>query len=370
MPAVRRILLALVALGAACVDVPLDLVIPKVGSVSVLQGNNQVTTVGSDAIPPQLLVLGRDSTPLAGVEVRYTLKTAANGGSIFPAVVRTDSLGIAQPAQFTVASTPGTDTLVAVVVGIATYTFVVTVTPPCAATAGTLAPGDSVAGAVSTIGCLTTGGRRANGYALQGNPVGQPINAVMSITGATYRGRLDLQRNGVSVGSTSADTATAVPNRARMTVFLPATNPGTLLAMADSAGKTGPYTITLAGNPQLRACDRNVFIAPGASTLQDSVTAVGCTVTDNTGSVYYAHRYNIRLAPGQRIVVRMQASQIDPFLLIADAAGNVLSTDNSGTTSSVALQFTAPVAGTYGIIAVSARAPRTIGGPYALSVDP
>ncbi len=370
MPAVRRTILALAALAAACVDVPYDLVIPRVGSVSVVQGNNQVTTVGSDAIPPQIRVLGRDSMPLAGVEVRYTLTTAANGGTVFPASVRTDSLGIAQPTQFTVATTPGTDTLVATVVGIATYTFVVTVTPPCTATAGPLAPGDSVAGAVTTSGCLTTGGRRAVGYSLQGNPVGQPINAVMSITGTGYRGRLDLQRNGVNAATTSVDTATAIPTRARMTLFLPATNPGTLLAMADSAGKTGPYTLTLAASPALRGCDRNVFIVPGASTLQDSVTANACSVTDNTGSVYYAHRYNIRLAAGQRIVVRMAASQIDPFLIIADALGNVLSTDNTGVTASVALQFTAPAAGTYGILAVSSRSPRAIGGPYSLSVDP
>ncbi|MBI3790934.1 MAG: hypothetical protein HY275_08645 [Gemmatimonadetes bacterium] len=352
--------------GAACVDVPEDFVRPKVGSVSIIAGQSQVTTIGSDAVPPAIRLLGRDSQPLFGVEVRYSVKNA--GASVFPTNVRTDSMGVAAPRVWTVSGTPGTDTLVAVVVGVGTYTFLATVTPPCAAT-GAIAVNDSINGAVTAAGCLTNGGRRAVGYTTQNVPTSLTYGVTLSMRGSTYKGRLELQRFGVPVATSSFDTSTAIPNRASVIAFLPGTG-ATVLAMAELASATGPFSLVSVGNPVVSGCEPNVFIAPGALTTQASIDANACTITDQNGAVYYAHRYTIRLATGQRMVARMSSTAIDPYLLVIDGNGNVVAGQDVGTISSVAVDYTAPAAGYYTIAGLSTRSPRATGGPYIISVDP
>jgi hypothetical protein len=362
--AFRPVVLAALVGGAACVDVPQDFVRPRVGSVTLVGGANQVTQVGSDAVPPQLRVLGPDSLPIAGLEVRYTAVGA--GSSVSPAVVRTDSLGIAQPGAWTVSSIVGQDTLLAVVVGVGTYTFTATVTPPCVG-ATTLVAGDSVNGQVNNAGCLTSGGRRATAYQLTGPTPTLPYGALLRMTGASYRGRVDLQVNGVPLATSAFDTATN--NTATILAFLPPTTV-TLLAQADVAGSTGNFTLATRPNPTYVGCMDNAFLVPGGSTSQ-TIDSDACPFLDSNGSTYYAHTYRVRLATRQRIVIRMNSVAINCFLLVLDPSGQtVLSQDDVGTVNSVALEFTAPRTGYYLIAALSTLTPRSTGGPYAISVDP
>ena len=362
---VRLLVLAAVAVVTACVDVPESLTRPRVGTVTLVAGANQVTQVGSEAVTPQLRVLGPDGQALSGLEVRYSTSRAS--ASVTPAIVRTDSLGIAQPAVWTVSTVPGQDTLLAVLVGVGTYRFIATVTPPCTATAS-LIVGDSVNGTVSAAGCLTGGGRRATAYQVSGPVLSLPYSVLVRMTGAGYRGRVDLQANGVTLASTSFDTTTVVPNRAQFAVFLPA-RPYTLLAEAELPASTGSFGMQTQGSVIVSGCAGSVFIVPGGASTQ-SIAADACQVRDQAGSIYYGHRYRIRLSSGQRMVVRMNSITLTPFILVVDGSGTVVAQNNVGTPNSVAVEFIAPASAFYVILGVSVASPITTGGPYTISVDP
>ncbi len=364
--ALRLVVLAALAGGAACVDVPQSVVRPRVGSVTLIGAANQVTQVGTDATVPQLRVIGPDSLPMAGLEVRYTAVDA--GSSVTPAIVRTDSLGFAQPSSWTVGLVPGQDTLLATVVGVGTYTFVVTVTPPCVGTTTTIV-GDSINGQVTSAGCLTSGGRRATAYQLTSSVPSLPYGTTIRVTGAGYRGRVDLQRNGVPIASTSFDTSTVAPNTASMIAFL-APGTVTMLAQAEVAGSTGNFGLQTLGAPVYTGCMENAFIMAGATSTQ-TIDTSACQFIDGSGQTYYAHVYRVRIAAGQRIVARMNSIAISCFLLVLDTQGvNVLEQTNAGTINATALQFTAPTTGYYLIAALSTATPRSVGGPYSISVDP
>ena len=362
--ALRPVVLAALLGGAACVDVPQDFVRPRVGSVTQVGGANQVTQVGSDAVPPQLRVLGPDSLPLHGLEVRFT--AVSSGSSVSPAVVRTDSLGIAQPLTWTVSSMPGQDTLRAVVVGVGTYTFTVTVTPPCVG-ATTAIVGDSLNGQVSNAGCLTSGGRRATTYQLSNTNQTLPYGALLRMRGSSFRGRVDLQLNGFAIATSAFDTTSG--NATSAIAFL-APGPVTMLAQADVAGATGAFGLATFPNPTYVGCMANAFIMPGGSSTQ-TIDAAACPFLDSGGATFYAHVYRIRLTTNQRIVLRMNSLAINCFLLVLDpTGGTVLAQNNVGSVGAVALQFTAPASGYYVVAALSTLAPRSVGGPYTISVDP
>lgn len=366
LAALRLVVFSALVGAAACVDVPQAVVRPRVGSVTLIAGANQVTQVGSDATIPRLRVLGPDSLPMRGLEVRYT--AVDSGSSVTPAIVRTDSLGIAQPDSWTVSSVPGQDTLLAVVVGVGTYKFIVTVTPPCLGTT-TAIVGDSINGQVTAAGCLTSGGRRTTAYQLAGPVPSLPHGATIRMTGANYRGRVDLQLNGVPLASTSFDTSTAAPNTASMVAFL-APGTVTMLAQADAAGSTGNFGLQTLPSPVYTGCMENAFIMRGGTSTQ-TIDASACAFRDATGATYYAHVYRVRVGAGQRIVVRMSSTVINCFILILDPQGvNVLTQNNAGTVNATALQFTATATGYYLISALSTLTPLSVGGPYSISVDP
>ena len=144
----------------------------------------------------------------------------------------------------------------------------------------------------------------------------------------------------------------------------------TLLAQADVPAATGAFGLATAGPVTITGCPRNVFIVRGASTTQ-TIDDTNCVFTDNTGQPYYGQAYRVRLAGNERIVARQTSLAISCFLLVIDPSGSiVLEQNNVGTSSSVALEFLAPATGYYVIIALSSASPRSVGGPYTISVDP
>ena len=358
-------LATLLTFAWACVDVPEAVLKPRVGAVQLVQGNNQVTQVGSDAVSPRLRVLRPDSSPMAGLEVRYTVSGQA-GSSVLPSRVRTDSTGVAEPIIWVVRTSPGQDTLIATVVGVGAYRFIATVTPPCTG-ATPIAVGDSIAGAVSAVGCLTGGGRRAVAYTLNG-PIGtNPYSVVMRMNGAGYRGRVDIQRNGAPVATTQFDTVSG--NTATLAAFLP--GPAlTVLAQAETPGATGAFGLQIAGPVTISGCSRNIFMSRGAQSTQN-IDATACAFVDVSGYTYYGHAYRVRLAGGERVVARMASGALSCFILVFDQTGTTLqSQDGVGTVNAVALDFRAPTSGYYVFVALSTASPRAIGGPYTFSVDP
>lgn len=352
-------LAAAIAGGASCVDVEERYVAPRVGDARVLEGDGQVTQIGSDVpIAPAILVLGRDSLPMRNIEVRFS--SPDSGTTVYGPIQRTDSSGVARVSGWTVSTVPGTDTLFAVVVGVKTIVLTATVTPPCAPT-GTLNFGDSTSGTLADGDCVYAGGRRAKAYALSGT-AGQ--GGRFTIAGTGFKGRVALELGGIQLGTTVGDTATADT----LLVFM-AGSSYTLIATAMKAADRGAFTVGSSSLTTVVGCPRRLFITRGAHATQFLDTDA-CVYRDINLYPYLAHEYRIHLTRGERIVVRLNGASIGPYILVLDAAASVIvNQDNVGTSTAVALAFVAPYTGYFTIAALAGSSPSTTGA-YDLTIDP
>ena len=350
---------AFAAGAASCVDVEQRYVAPRVGDARVLEGDGQVAQIGSNVpIAPAILVLGRDSLPMKNIEVRFSVRDS--GSAVSGAIQRTDSVGVARVLGWRVRATPGIDTLLAVVVGVKTIVLTATVTPPCAST-GTLAHGDSVMGTIADGDCQYAGGRRAVAYGLTGTAA---KGARFTITGSGYTGRMVLERGGIPQATTISDTGAV----STMLVFFGARSYNLLATGANGADR-GAFTMRASPLTTVLGCSKRLYITRGVITSQFLDTDA-CVYRDSNLSPYFAHEFRIRLAKDERIVVRMNGATIGPFILILDEAATVvLSQNNTGTNTAVAIAFTARVSGFYTIAALAGANPNTI-GPYDIAVDP
>ena len=98
-------------------------VAPVPSQIQIISGNGQSGSVGTPLeLPLVVKVLAADNLPVAGASVQFT---ASGGGSVNPAVVMTDSLGIAQ-AIATLSTTAGTNSFTAKVGTAASVQFTAT----------------------------------------------------------------------------------------------------------------------------------------------------------------------------------------------------------------------------------------------------
>jgi hypothetical protein len=347
--------------AAGCVDVPEGLTPPRVSVVKVATGDLQIAQVGTEVpVSPSVLVLGADSLPIVGLEVRFAV-TSGRGSVSTPSVL-TDSTGTATVASWTVGDTPGTDTMTATVVGIKRLYVTATVTPPCSG-GSPLVLGDSAVGTIVNAGCVVTGGGRATPYAVT---TATNIGSVISIHSPTYKARLSMLGNGVPVATSvvAGDTAAA----STMITYL---GPGnfTLLAQGAAPADRGAFTVTTSNAAIYSGCLSKAYIVRGATTFQTLATD-GCPYKDSQNSSYYGHNYKIRLAAGSTLVATVSALTYTPYLLVQNEAGTVflLSNDQIVTTHSASISFVAPYSG-YFILGVIAFTPTTTGA-YTLSVSP
>ena len=348
--------------GVACVDVPEGLNPPKVSVVRVNAGDAQVATVGTDVpVAPSVLVLGVDSQPIRGLEVRFAVK--AGRGAVAGANRFTDSTGVATVGGWTVGDTPGTDTLTATVVGVRRLVVTATVTPPCSGGA-TLVLGDSALGTIVDAGCLVTGGGRATAYRVQ---AGTNVGTVIGIRSPSYHARVTMQAGGIPVATSIVANDTAAASS--MVAYLGA-GTYTLLAQGVAAADRGAFTVTTSNAAIYLGCLSKAFIVRGATTVQ-TIATDACQYTNAAGNLFYGHDYRIRLAAGSTLVATASAVGFAPYILILNASGNtiLLSDDQIATPHSASVSFVAPYSG-YFIIAVLAFNPAQSVGAYTLSLSP
>ena len=363
LPPLTRFVAAAALLGGiACVDVPQGLTPPKVSVVKVASGDAQVAQVGTQVpVSPSVLVLGVDSQPIVGLEVRFAVRTGH--GSVTSPSKLTDSTGVATAEGWTVGDTPGTDTLIATVVGVKRLYVSATVTPPCGGGVP-LVLGDSALGAIVDAGCVVTGGGRATPYTV--HPLTN-VGSVVTITAPTYHARMTMQSGGVPIATSvvAGDTAAA----STMITYL-AAGTYTLLAQGVAAADRGAFTLTSSVAAIYSGCLSKAFIVRGASTFQ-SIGTDGCHYLDGSGNGYYGHDYKIRLAAGSTLVATASATSIAPYILILNESGSqiLLSADQIQTAHSASVLFVAPYSGFFIIGVISGGAPLTVGS-YTLSVSP
>lgn len=97
--------------------------LPTAQSVAIATGNNQTAAPGTQVpVPPQVLVMGTNNAPLAGVTVTFSV---TGGGSVSSKTAVTDSQGHAS-TNWTVGSTVGINTLTASVPQLAPAAFTAT----------------------------------------------------------------------------------------------------------------------------------------------------------------------------------------------------------------------------------------------------
>ena len=356
-------LVATRVVAAAGVDVNENLVRPRVGDVRVYEGDLQVTQVGADVeVRPAVRVIGPDSLPMRNLEVRFSAPGV--GSVVSGAIQRTDSNGVARVRSWTVRSTPGIDTLLAVVVGVTTLRITAIVAPPCPAS-GTLAVGDSVAGTITAGDCTYSGNRRAVAYTLTGST---GLGSIMSVDATGYVGRIVLERNGVQQATTLGDTTTTTATGSRFTAFL-GPSVYTALATGSNATDRGAFKIRTTTVATVVGCPRRLYITRGVGTTQ-AIDRSGCEYLDRSLNRFYAHNYRIHLQRGERVVARMDGLTISPFLLVLDEPAEALLASNDvGTVSNVVLEFVAPYSGYFTIAALSTGAPNSV-GTYRLTIDP
>lgn len=357
----RRMCAAVLLCGVACVDVPEGLTPPKVGVVKVAAGDAQIAQVGSEvAVAPSVLVLGVDSQPIRGIEVRFAVKPGR--GSVLGASRFTDSTGIARVASWTVGDTPGTDTLTATVVGVKRLLVMATVAPPCPGGA-TVVLGDSVMGTVVDAGCVVTGGGRAAAFTVQPTT---NTGSIIAVRAPSFHARVVMYASGVPVATSivPGDTSAA----SSMVTYLGA-GTYTLLAQGAAAGDRGAFTVRTSSAAIYSGCLKKAFIVRSASTFQ-SLATDGCQYFDGSGRLYYGHDYKIRLAARSTLVATVSTVSFTPYILILNEAGTaiLLSDDQIVASRSASVSFVAPYSGFF-TIAVLTFAPNTTGS-YTLSVSP
>lgn len=115
----------------------------------------------------------------------------------------------------------------------------------------------------------------------------------------------------------------------------------------------------------------NAEVQPAAGPWQDhygTIEASDSPYVDDYES-RPADRFPVELPAAQMISVRMNSPELDPYIAVVDAQGQVLAeNDDSGGTLNAHVNFTPPEAGTYTVVATTFSGGDP--GPYALRIRP
>ena len=111
--------------GAACSD---SIAPPKAATIEANSAVGEFAFLGVPvAVNPEVLVLDENRSPLAGVNVRFTV--TAGGGSVANSSIMSGPQGRATAGRWTIGTTPGPNTLVAAVDGVGSVEFRVEAVP-------------------------------------------------------------------------------------------------------------------------------------------------------------------------------------------------------------------------------------------------
>ncbi|NEQ26086.1 MAG: serine protease, partial [Microcoleus sp. SIO2G3] len=164
-----------------------------------------------------------------------------------------------------------------------------------------------------------------------------------------------LGADGESIGQ---DDDSGGGTNARLIVTLPANGRYTILANTYSAGETGDYSLRAATTSARPAAQTSTPAngttrpAPQGVILQEQgVLGENSQVLQQDGSLY--DEYQFQGQQGQQVVISMESTQFDTYLLLVDPNGQLVDQNDDGAQGSTNSQITAtlPSDGTYTIIA-------------------
>lgn len=129
-----------------------------------------------------------------------------------------------------------------------------------------------------------------------------------------------------------------------------------------SAGRTGAYQLSVAAVSTSTCTTSSATATAVGQTVNGAISTTDCSLSDGS----YADMYRFTLAAGQSVQIDLTSSAFDAFLILYDANGTLITSNDdvgSGTNSRIVQTLTA---GTYYIAATTLYPGRT--GAYQLSI--
>jgi hypothetical protein len=255
--------------------------------IVIVSGNNQTAGAGVE-LPESLVVqvLDQDNNPIPNSPVAWVI--GVGGGSINPETSQTNSDGIAS-TRWTLGSSPGSNTVNAVVSGVGSVTFsatasgtgtptnlAVTTQPPASVLVGaTLTPGPvvqvrdgaghdlPVAGVEITVALTGGGGQLTGTTTVATDASGKALFGDLGITGANGSRRLIFAADGYRSATSNKIEVQKASTIISITAQDPPTSdPDQPVTVSFSVSSTTPGTLT--GTVQVRASDSEQCSAPVA----------------------------------------------------------------------------------------------------------
>ena len=243
--------------------------------------------------------------------------------------------------------------------------------PVITCSSSTINIGQTINGNLQNGDCLYTDNSYYDAYTFSGT-AGQQI--AISMNSTQFNAYLFLVQGNYPGGTIVAqDNNGGGGNNARIPatsgfLTLAATGTYTILANSFSAGESGTYSLSLTSNAP-DACTQSTPISLG-QTINGVLTNSDCLVDSN----YYTDKYSFSGTTGQQIVISMNSSAVDTYLLLYTSSGQFLTSDNDGgggTNSRIPAtsgSYTLPSTGSYIIEASTNPAFQT--GAYSVSLVP
>ena len=217
-------------------------------------------------------------------------------------------------------------------------------------TVGTIAMGETVTGSLATTDCLLDDGTYTDGWEFT---ILGSTGIIAELASAEFDAFVivtDAQGNRLGFDD---DSGPGTNSLLRLTLAA-----GTYRVWANSfySGQTGSYSLSLRADACRSAPTLNVGEA-----VTGSLTSDDCRLPDGS----YADRWALTLGSATTVRIDLTSDAFDPYLLLTDAANNVVaSDDDSGTGSNARIEAALP-AGTYIVWANTYAAGQT--GAYSLA---
>jgi len=309
--------------------------------IALNAGNNQTATVGSPVtVQPSVKVVDIYGNGVGSAAVAFAVGTG--GGSITGSSVTTDPAGVASVPSWTLGTVAGSNTLIAALAAVPGnfVTFVATAT----------------AAAASVIAINDGEGQ----VAAPGSPVGLPPSVVVKdqygnpVSGVSVLFSVS-EGGGTATGTVQSSDASGIARVGGWTLGTAGTNRLT----AAAAG--------LQGSPVSIVATASAGCAVSALSMGQTVNASLATTDCAFDGGYYTDQFQVTLAAPTSIRLDQVSSVFDTYLIVVDAAGDVVAYDDDGgdgTNSRVTINL---AAGTYRVYATSFGPGAT--GTYALTLQ-
>lgn len=338
-------------------------------SVTGISGDNQTGPTGAQlGFPLGMIVLGSNGQPVSGVVVSWSVPI---GQATLAQTLDTSDVNGAAGTAVTLGAQTGQLVVRATIPGIAApVDFHVTVVNPCTFRPVQPVPGN-VNGQLTNLDCdLTGGGWLYDLYDLTSGTQRGVTTTMSSTAFNTYLEIFTIRNGFFEYVALNNDADSNTTNATIHLVHAPGA-PVIIGANTDSAGATGPYTLSTATRPQtLAGCVDEVWITRGVS-VPENIATTDCP--DSTpGGVFYGDVAGIIAYNGSVLTISQRSTAINPFLTLFQVdslglTGVASNDDSSGTNANAFIQYPVTTTAIYVIVASTSAAAQT--GAYTLDVS-